>query len=351
MDDDPPVLVLGQVPDRTMNGTDLVLEVTVSDNIGVRSVALVYSIGGGASRETVMKGGGEHSFVLSVPRGAEGEVVCHFTAGDLAGNRVETETMRIGIDNPPPEVGVLGTFQVTEGETAHLDLQGTISDPNDPLLDLTVSTDDVNVTVDGLSLIVLYEVWVPPHDVRLLVSDGQAVTEAFLHVIVLDTNDPPGTPRILSPGTNSTWRLGEGIPLDVEYWDPDLPEGQLLEIVWTSDVSGEIARYDSRGPATHVVDDLDAGDHVITVTVSDGEFEASSSVDLTVEEGPMWGLGLPVFGLLVLVIVTALVLAFLVLRARGGSGGTTVDGEPGPHGDTNGDRDDPDRAGDDGPGS
>jgi hypothetical protein len=244
--------------------------------------------------------------------------VGHITAEDLSGNNASTEKLTIEIYNPPPEMEGLGSIRVTEGEDLVLDLRDHLSDANDPLTDLTVRCDNENFMVDGLVLTIHYDIWVPSHGVQLLISDGEDVTVVDLQVKVTNTNGPPEVPHITSPKKNSTWTVGDKITFEGEYGDPDLQEGQILVIVWKSDISGEIARFNNVEATPFSVNDLEVGDHVITVTVSDGEFETSSSIELTVEPRTIMGLPVTIFAILVAVIVAVFV-AFLVLRMRGGS--------------------------------
>jgi hypothetical protein len=115
------------------------------------------------------------------------------------------------------------------------------------------------------------------------VEDGNSsVAKTSLTFRVGNVNDPPTISRIVEPQDGSTIEEGEKPRLEAEYDDLDLQLGQMLEIVWTSNISGELLRFRSDRPAFIPRTDLAPGQHKITVTVSDGELSTNASTVLTV---------------------------------------------------------------------
>ena len=68
----------------------------------------------------------------------------------------------------------------------------------------------------------------------------------------------------------------------MEVSDPDTVEGQELVIVWGSHLQGEMWR--GPVPTTFTMDDLVVGNHMINVSVSDGEFERHAQLPITIEK-------------------------------------------------------------------
>jgi hypothetical protein len=93
-----------------------------------------------------------------------------------------------------------------------------------------------------------------------------------LTIEIKNTNDPPGTPTIVSPLNNEEFLTTDSIDFVGSCDDPDLPHGDTLTYVWTSNITGEL------GQGTTLSNQkLDEGTHEITLTVSDEEGESAST--------------------------------------------------------------------------
>ncbi|MDP6945753.1 MAG: Ig-like domain-containing protein, partial [Myxococcota bacterium] len=99
----------------------------------------------------------------------------------------------------------------------------------------------------------------------------------------------PGAPSvtILTPEEGAVFGIGEEVDLTATVGDPD---GGLegLSYVWESDLDGQLMSGQVGGPTlTASVDDLSAGDHLVSLTVTDLDgLEGVDSVALFVNRPP-----------------------------------------------------------------
>jgi predicted transcriptional regulator len=97
-------------------------------------------------------------------------------------------------------------------------------------------------------------------------------------IVVENVNDPPGVPTITMPPDGSRFQVNETFALAGTCDDPDIKFGQVLTFTWTSNISGTL------GTGTGVDLSLtDVGTHLITLTVSDGEFQTSATITIVIE--------------------------------------------------------------------
>ncbi len=107
-------------------------------------------------------------------------------------------------------------------------------------------------------------------------SPGDKQTLEF-QIVVENVNDPPGVPTITAPPDGSQFEVNETFGLAGRCDDPDIKFGQVLTFTWTSNVSGTL------GIGTALdVSLADAGAHLVTLTVSDGEFETSATLTIII---------------------------------------------------------------------
>jgi hypothetical protein len=108
-----------------------------------------------------------------------------------------------------------------------------------------------------------------------------------IDIEVVDVNDPPSTPLILRPVNHTIVEEGTNVTFAIDTTDPDLIHGQLITVFWTSNLTGVIMTLTSDEDLEFTTDDLPAGVHRITITVTDGEFQRVSWLELTVIEKPV----------------------------------------------------------------
>ncbi|MCJ2540363.1 MAG: Ig-like domain-containing protein, partial [Candidatus Thermoplasmatota archaeon] len=145
--------------------------------------------------------------------------------------------------------------------------------------------------------------------------------QANFSIIITNVNDPMDDPRIISPSDNDGYRWNESVGLRGVCIDPDEQHGQELNFSWSSNRSGHL----DYGPSINYRF-KDSGLHQITLTVSDGDFEKTKLINISVgnepipppppkpkdDEGiPMW-----MILLAVLVVVGAVVALMVVMRRK-----------------------------------
>jgi hypothetical protein len=160
----------------------------------------------------------------------------------------------------------------------------------------------------------------------LIVKDslGAEVSIEIL-VRVRLVNDPPFTPYILEPLNYSDLKFGEPITFNASVFDPDMVAGQVLSVIWTSNVTGEFKSLTSLDTSWFDIDTLPAGVHRIEVTVDDGEFAKSTWIQIHISTpqdqdpepndwGPStWG---PSPYLLIFILVSILLASWIWMRKR-----------------------------------
>jgi hypothetical protein len=178
------------------------------------------------------------------------------------------------VGDGPIEITIL-QGDLLEIDVFVLDEEGDelVFDTNSTLIDLDSKTGDIH--------------WQPNNDevgeIRFslsvwdTVTPGEKSTIDFI-VTVENINDPMSDPVITSPKDGKKFEWGEEVPFDASCFDPDLQFGQLLNFTWSSNNSGVIGHGSS-----FTINLTDVGTHVITLTVTDGEFESRSTVTIEVE--------------------------------------------------------------------
>jgi hypothetical protein len=145
--------------------------------------------------------------------------------------------------------------------------------------------------------------------------------EAFFSIKVVNVNDIMEDPRIISPSEGDTYRWNESVGLRGVCIDPDAQWDQELNFSWSSNQTGHLGY----GPSISFRF-KDSGRHMLTLTVTDGEFEKTKLINISVgnepippppppppdDEGiPMW-----MILLAVLVVVGAVIAIMVVMRRK-----------------------------------
>lgn len=277
----PPKLSDWTVSTLVFKGASIDFTVRAEDDGLLESVHLLVKMGNLQLENRTMKGDGLFTATVSIPRYIVGDITFKYSAGDAAGNWYTTPQMTAVPVNDPPRLEDITEWAITEGVYSLLDLADYIVDDNDPIHDIIVTCDDTDVLLDGQRLSASFDSWEPEHEMTITLEDPETKTEWKLVLRIVDVNDPPSNPMILTPSNGQTIREGELVSFNVLVEDPDEDEGQELTIVWESDVQGELWRGGGTGTFTT---ELVPGTHTIDVTVTDGEFERSAHITITVEE-------------------------------------------------------------------
>jgi hypothetical protein len=145
-----------------------------------------------------------------------------------------------------------------------------------------ISTGADNVTALDIKLDAFYSIYIPDHEIQISVSDGEDISYANISIHIINTNDPPGKPNIVTPEEGDSFKKGKDVDLVVSCTDPDLVEGQVLTIIISSSLGGELSRSEYEPGDPVILSGLKAGKHIINVTVSDGEFENSTELEIRI---------------------------------------------------------------------
>ncbi|UCH88840.1 MAG: right-handed parallel beta-helix repeat-containing protein, partial [Thermoplasmata archaeon] len=129
-------------------------------------------------------------------------------------------------------------------------------------------------------------VFIPEHNwngvetVVFFASDDTGEIYHNMDIIVTPVNDPPESVEITSPEDNFKVDDGKLIDFRGSCTDPDTPYGDVLEYIWTSDISGIIGKGSSIENIR-----LPVGNHKITLTVTDSVgLNISTSIDIKIKE-------------------------------------------------------------------
>lgn len=190
------------------------------------------------------------------------------------------EILSIGGRKPPVVV------TVAENEVLMLDVE--VRDPEDDPLSFKVTSQWNWVDISQTGMLVLSPgpsnlgTW----NVLVTVSDDKGgVGRMHVRINVVNANDPPGPMEVFGPQNGSRYREGRPIAFTVGVSDPDIIHDQVLIVTWESDRTGMIGSTSTRGLGTFTTDLLPPGDHLITITVDDGEYTRKAWLRLTVVEG------------------------------------------------------------------
>jgi hypothetical protein len=125
------------------------------------------------------------------------------------------------------------------------------------------------------------------HEFRLNVADeGDRQASHRVYVEVLNVNDPPDPPGIVSPNDRVRLQEGDLVSFSAVVSDPDLPFGQVLNVTFISNASGVLRTMQTTTLASVSSSSLPVGHHVVTVLVSDGQYSSSDQVVVIVEAPP-----------------------------------------------------------------
>jgi flagellar basal body-associated protein FliL len=124
------------------------------------------------------------------------------------------------------------------------------------------------------------------HNVKISVNDGGAqdnLDEKTFEFVIINSNDPPGTPTIISPDDGAVFTFGDTIDFEgsCEDVDLDIPDSEeALSFIWTSNLT-----EDDLGYGTEVsLDSLGIGIHEIILSVKDRDKDTSTAtITITVE--------------------------------------------------------------------
>ena len=194
--------------------------------------------------------------------------------------------------NDSPEILSIGgrtpPVIVTVAENEELTLKVKAQDPEDDPLSYEVTSrwNWVDITPKGVLVISPGRNDLGAWNVLVTVSDDKGgMARMHVRINVINANDPPGPMEVFGPENGSRYPEGRPISFTVRVSDPDIIHDEVLTVTWESDRTGLIGSTSTRGLTSFTTDLLPPGDHLITMTVDDGEYTRKASVEITVVAG------------------------------------------------------------------
>jgi hypothetical protein len=181
--------------------------------------------------------------------------------------------------NGQPITGDPVTFTINQGQQLVIQL-GTSDVEGDALI-FTVNTSAVQV--NDITGEIRFQ---PGQDVvgtlRFAVtvaerSNPSVKVKLNFAITVENVNDPPAEPRITNPKAGDKFKAEQNFTLIGLCTDPDTVYGQALNFSWSA--NGSLLGYGS----SKTVSFKQPGTYNITLTVSDGEYSRTSSIEITIE--------------------------------------------------------------------
>jgi len=215
-----------------------------------------------------------------------------FTISDGLNSVSGSVPVRIVEVNDPPDILRLGVLMppfvmvVDEGSKMWFPILVEDEESEAFLYRTESSWGGIKVFANGTVLIYTQKGELGSFDANLTVEDPSGgIGSVSLSIEVVNVNDPPAQPLIVEPLMNTTIRRGDTIIFSVKVSDPDLPFGDVLVVTWKSDLMGELKSLESLGGELNFsTNKVTVGQHIITVTVSDGSLTATSQIELTVDK-------------------------------------------------------------------
>jgi hypothetical protein len=178
-------------------------------------------------------------------------------------------------------------IEVGEGSVGWFEVD--VYDEDDNIFTFLIQSDwhNIDVLYNGTIVISPDHGEVGEYEATLRVEDmtgGSATVPIW--VVVLNVNDPPTKPLITSPANHTVVLIGTELIFRVSVSDPDIAHGQVLTIVWSSNISGTIRESTTAEPLEFNTT-LQVGVYAITVTIDDGEFSRQDWIEIEVEDYPI----------------------------------------------------------------
>jgi len=194
--------------------------------------------------------------------------------------------------NDPPQIIGIGDldvpYTVVLSEGTEKWFQVYVEDEDDIVFTygFTSTWDGFMVFANGSIRITATYIDIGEHVATLIVDDRNGkVTSEDISINVLNVNDPPSTPIISSPHNHTIIEEGENVTFSVDLDDPDINQvGQVLSVVWTSNISGKLNELATGGTLEFTMNTLAIGIHRIDVTTTDNEYVRTAWFELTVIE-------------------------------------------------------------------
>ena len=219
-----------------------------------------------------------------------GEVNITFIASDGELRSEQNVTVLVTPINDIPRFATVngkpvgdGPVEITIKQGELLSIEVLVIDPegDELVFDVNTTLFEVGGSTGSIS-------WQPENDqvgtlrfgmtVWDVVTPSEKVTLDFI-VVVENENDPMDDPRITTPTSGASFEEEILFSLIAICTDPDTIYGQILNFSWSSNMSGHLGYGSSLNIAL-----TDVGTHVITLTVTDGDHQKMTTVNVIITE-------------------------------------------------------------------
>ncbi|MGA1822600.1 MAG: putative Ig domain-containing protein [Thermoplasmatota archaeon] len=236
---------------------------------------------------------------------------------------------------PSENQGSLGLLKIDEdGEDGSLSIESIFYGFHlGDLSDISMQADNFTFRVDefGAVIIIPEENWAGRRLVTFTARYGDIFLKRTLLISIDNVNDPPVNADIVLP--DMKFYEDETIVGYATVFDPDLPYGEVLSIVWTVDGIGEVGT----GARLNINMSLPPGTYQLRVTITDSSGETTEAVRtiqiLKSVEGsktPSWWIGALVTALAVISVILLVSGVFILNNRRKGRGSGDIEPEPAP---------------------
>lgn len=237
-------------------------------------------------------------------------------------------------NDPPTSIDLPPTVEIDEGGTWTQTMVVEDEDDDEHEIIAEPQSTEIVAGVTGYELVIdAFKGKVGTFTLAVTAFDpeGKAYTH-WMNVTVLNVNDPPSRPTFTTPLNHTSFRKDQEVNFTVDVDDPDIRFGDVLWVNISSDVAGKIASLTYPGDLTHQTKDLPPGKHVITVTVTDGQYERVAWLEVTVKEESDPGPEYLMWGIVILLLIVIIALVFTIGSRLGRAPEPEAAPEEGPDG-------------------
>lgn len=213
--------------------------------------------------------------IFNYPEGITSEIV-EIYVEDLDGaNDTITVQVNIEVVNDAPEIIGPSEIDCTEELDFVLNLTSNITDPDNSLSEITLSTNSSYTSVDGFIVTFNYPEGVLEETVRITVEDSQGSSSSItIEVTVVPVNDPPvisGAPTTLEVNEDEVYLL------DMSLYTSD-PDDDIADLTFSTD-----STYTTIEDHEIVFLYEDITEETVIITVEDsGGLTDSVQIDITI---------------------------------------------------------------------
>jgi hypothetical protein len=262
-----------------VKGHSIDVWVEAADNFGIADVRIEYWFGTAAVKNDTMDDtGGNFTFTIHIPRDPAGDLQYSFHAADIKGNWNHSMVYTVVPYNLAPQVSDVTPWELTEEANEDFDVTPFLSDDNDVVTSLVLTTDADGFTVDGLRLQARFDEWMENFTINCTISDGEDDTDFQVEVVIINVNDLP----VFTSEPVKTAEASVEYVYPVLFTDEDIGQTHIF----TFDESPEGMSIALNGRITWTPTQDQEGSHTIDLALDDGYNVVHQQWTITVAERP-----------------------------------------------------------------